>query len=179
MSEIATARFPMDALDGGPRAPRTPPILRAGIDRHQLLAVLTRLKRGDFVGPVSTRACPGIDGRIADAFNEVVELNERMADELERLEPVVGKEGRIAQRAALGDDQGSWAASRRVGQHPDRRPRPAHDRDGPRHRRGRQGRPVADDGSRDRRPAAAGRVPAHGADDQHDGATSSARSRPR
>ena len=40
---------------------------------------------------------PGVDrrrGKVADAFNEVVELNERMANELARLSRrVVGKEG--------------------------------------------------------------------------------------
>ena len=50
-------------------------------------------------------------GKIADAFNEVVERNERMASELERLSQAVGKQGRIQQRASLGDVRGSWAAS--------------------------------------------------------------------
>ena len=39
-----------------------------------------------------------MDGKIADVFNEVVELNRRMAEELERLSRVVGKEGKISQR---------------------------------------------------------------------------------
>jgi len=52
-----------------------------------------------------------VDGRIADAFNEVVELNQRMSLELSRLSQLVGKEGRISERASLGDVQGSWAAS--------------------------------------------------------------------
>ena len=38
-------------------------------------------------------------GKVADTFNEVIELNERMADELERISRVVGKEGKINQRA--------------------------------------------------------------------------------
>ena len=41
----------------------------------------------------------------------MVELNERMARELERLSRVVGKEGKISQRASLGDVSGSWEAS--------------------------------------------------------------------
>ncbi len=52
-----------------------------------------------------------MDGKIADAFNEVVELNQRMAEELERLSRVVGKEGKISQRAEMGDVTGSWRAS--------------------------------------------------------------------
>ena len=41
----------------------------------------------------------GVAGKVADAFNEVVELNERMAGELARLSRVVGKEGKLSQRA--------------------------------------------------------------------------------
>src|SRR5262249_34912063 len=50
----------------------------------------------------------GLAGKVADTFNEVVELNERMARELERLSRVVGKEGKINQRASLGDVSGFW-----------------------------------------------------------------------
>ena len=48
---------------------------------------------------------------MADTFNEVIELNERMANELERISRVVGKEGKINQRASLGDVSGSWDES--------------------------------------------------------------------
>ena len=48
-------------------------------------------------------------GKIADAFNDVVERNERMATELERLSRVVGKEGKISERASIGEVTGSWA----------------------------------------------------------------------
>jgi HAMP domain-containing protein/signal transduction histidine kinase/CheY-like chemotaxis protein len=51
----------------------------------------------------------GAAGKVADAFNDVVELNQRMAKELDRLSRVVGKEGKIAQRASLGNVTGSWA----------------------------------------------------------------------
>src|SRR5260370_36664184 len=79
-------------------------------DRRHLLSALTRLKKGDF----SVRLSPGLpntEGRIAKAFNDVVELNQQMSLELARLSQLVGKEGRIAERASLGDVQGSWAAS--------------------------------------------------------------------
>src|SRR5204862_7274625 len=53
----------------------------------------------------------GVAGKVADAFNEVVELNGRMAQELERLGRVVGKEGKLNQRASLGDVSGFWRDS--------------------------------------------------------------------
>src|SRR5215471_11886045 len=82
----------------------------AGLDPRTLLGALTSLRRGDF----SVRLAEGgggTDGKIAEVFNEVVEMNERLARELERVARAVGKEGRLHQRAALADARGSWNAS--------------------------------------------------------------------
>ncbi len=43
---------------------------------------------------------------MADTFNEVVALNQRMSRELGRLRESVGREGRIDQRASLGEVEG-------------------------------------------------------------------------
>src|SRR5207249_1973736 len=43
--------------------------------------------------------------------NDVMDVNQRMARELRRLATVVGKEGRIDQRASLAHFTGAWAAS--------------------------------------------------------------------
>ena len=138
------------------------------IDATALLTALTALKKGDFTVRLPLD-WTGVAGKVADTFNEVIELNERMADELERISRVVGKEGKINQRASLGSVSGSWEEAIDLGQYPDRRPGPSDERDGARHRRGRSGRPVADHGPGDRRSAAQGRIPAHGQDHQHDG----------
>ncbi|MEO5731735.1 MAG: HAMP domain-containing protein, partial [Byssovorax sp.] len=71
---------------------------------------LSALRKGEFSVrlPIDYQ---GIDGKIADAFNDVVELNDRLAKELERLSRVVGKEGKIAQRASIGEVRGTWAAT--------------------------------------------------------------------
>jgi HAMP domain-containing protein len=80
------------------------------LDRRQLLAALTAFQKGSFDVRLSEQ-WTGIDGKIADAFNAVVERNQRMSRELERLSRVVGKEGRINERATLGDVSGAWSAS--------------------------------------------------------------------
>ena len=75
-----------------------------------LLGALLALKKGDF----SVRLpedWTGIAGKLADTFNDVVELNERMANELDRLSQVVGVQGKISQRASLGEVTGAWADS--------------------------------------------------------------------
>jgi HAMP domain-containing protein len=53
----------------------------------------------------------GMAGKIADTLNDIIELNQRMALELERISTVVGKEGQITQRASLPGASGLWTAS--------------------------------------------------------------------
>ena len=45
---------------------------------------------------------------MADTFNDVIRRNQELAGELARIGEVVGVEGRINQRASLGEMQGSW-----------------------------------------------------------------------
>jgi HAMP domain-containing protein/signal transduction histidine kinase/CheY-like chemotaxis protein len=75
-----------------------------------LVTALTALKRGK-QGVRLPMEWTGLAGKVADAFNEVVELNERMADELARLRRVAGKEGKLAERISLGDVGGFWDES--------------------------------------------------------------------
>ena len=77
-------------------------------DTGQLLAALMAFKRGDFSARLPEDWI-GIPGKIADTFNTVIETNQRMAHELERIGRVVGKEGRITQRASIGEVTNSWA----------------------------------------------------------------------
>ncbi len=80
------------------------------LDKRLLLSALLAFKKGDFDVHLPAD-WDGLDGKIADAFNEVIELNQRMAREWERLSRVVGKEGRIAQRASVAAVSGAWAES--------------------------------------------------------------------
>src|SRR5947209_11121444 len=78
------------------------------LDTRELLRVLMTVKKGDFSARMPIDAT-GLNGKIYDALNDVIELNERLASELDRVGTVVGKEGKITQRASLGDAGGSWA----------------------------------------------------------------------
>src|SRR5206468_5406448 len=77
-------------------------------DTGQLLVALMAFKRGDFSARLP-EDWTGVPGKIADAFNAVIEANQRMTRELERIGRVVGKEGRIAQRASIGEGTNSWS----------------------------------------------------------------------
>src|SRR5205085_1977062 len=84
------------------------PAVTEVLDQKRLLAALRRVRNGDFKARLPLDGT-GIAGEIAQAFNDVVDLNERMAREFARITVVVGREGRVGQRAALGLVTGSWA----------------------------------------------------------------------
>lgn len=60
----------------------------------QLLRTLVAVKKGDFSVRMPIDGI-GLGGKIADALNDVIELNQRMAAELDRIGTVVGKEGKL------------------------------------------------------------------------------------
>src|ERR1700747_2046170 len=79
-----------------------------GVDSTTLLAALTALKKGDFSVRLP-QEWTGMAGKVADTFNDVVEMHDRMAHELKRVSQVVGREGKLAQQAALSGARGSWS----------------------------------------------------------------------
>jgi hypothetical protein len=77
-------------------------------EKGQLLRALIELKNGDFTAQLPS-TWTGLDGKIADTFNSIVELNRNTVQELDRLSRVVGKDGKLSQRAVPGAATGSWA----------------------------------------------------------------------
>ena len=77
-------------------------------DAGELLAALMAFKRGDFSARMPEH-WTGVPGKIADTFNAVIKTNEGMTRELERIGRVVGKEGRMAERASIGEVTSCWA----------------------------------------------------------------------
>ncbi len=67
-------------------------------DAKSLLSALTALKRGDFTVRLPGE-WTGLGGKVADAFNEVIDRNERMHRELGRSEPR-GRQRRDASASA-------------------------------------------------------------------------------
>jgi HAMP domain-containing protein/signal transduction histidine kinase len=112
---VATKRLPVppDSLLPDRNLPGgTPADLNghAELDKVELLQALLAFRRGDF----NVRLAPnltGLDGKIADALNDVLEINQKLARELERINRVVGNEGRLSQRASVGEVDGSWKES--------------------------------------------------------------------
>ncbi len=72
-----------------------------------ILASLQTMRDGDF----SVRlpgSWTGLEGKIADTFNEIVAANQQMAQELKRVGQVVGKQGRTRERTRFHESRGSW-----------------------------------------------------------------------
>jgi CheY-like chemotaxis protein/signal transduction histidine kinase/HAMP domain-containing protein len=80
------------------------------LDLRQLLQILTAVKKGDFSVRMPIDHT-GLAGKVADTLNAIIESNEQMALELERVSTVVGKEGKLHERAAMGPLEGSWKTS--------------------------------------------------------------------
>ena len=107
------------------------------------LAALTDLKKGNASAQLP-QDWTGVFGKVADAFNDVVAENLRMSHELARLSRVVGKEGKLKERAFVPNASGFWRDSAESHQLADRRPGAPDVRSGARDRCGGPGRPVQD-----------------------------------
>src|ERR671912_567678 len=80
----------------------------APLDPKQLLKALRAFRKGDFSARLPLDLT-GLDGEIAEAFNDIAELNQNLSRELDRMARVVGKEGQIAERGKLPTATGCWA----------------------------------------------------------------------
>jgi signal transduction histidine kinase/HAMP domain-containing protein/DNA-binding response OmpR family regulator len=77
---------------------------------EEILDALVAARDGDFSRRLSRRR-RGLLGEIASAYNELVTMNGRMEKELGRMRRVIGREGRMDQRASLGSAGGGWNSS--------------------------------------------------------------------
>jgi HAMP domain-containing protein/CheY-like chemotaxis protein/signal transduction histidine kinase len=103
-NELATASVnPKDARTNGGSARA-----KAGQEYlHSLLQALQAVRAGNFSARLPTDQI-GLPGKIADAFNDIVSANERMAHELERVGQIVGRQGKTRKRVQLGVTAGAW-----------------------------------------------------------------------
>ncbi len=76
-------------------------------DLGVILASLQTMRAGDF----SVRlpgSWTGLAGKIADAFNDIVAVNQQISHELRRVGQVVGKEGKTRERTKFHESRGAW-----------------------------------------------------------------------
>jgi len=81
------------------------------LERSELLGALRSFRRGDFAAARLPLDLGGLDGEIAEAFNDAVEINAALVGEFARVSNQVGREGRISQRVVVPGVTGAWLSS--------------------------------------------------------------------
>ena len=83
------------------------PNVTSPVELQELLQALRAMRSGDFSVRMGVEH-EGLLGKIADTFNDIVASNERMAQQLERVGQVVGREGKTRHRVKFGLASGAW-----------------------------------------------------------------------
>jgi CheY-like chemotaxis protein/signal transduction histidine kinase/HAMP domain-containing protein len=79
----------------------------AAFDLHLLLYGLQAISAGEFSVRLPGH-WTGLEGKLADTFNDIVAANQQMAQELRRVGQVVGKEGKTRERTRFDQSKGAW-----------------------------------------------------------------------
>ena len=82
----------------------------AAADLEPLLEALRASARGEHIPLLDTRK-RGIVGRLNKAFNQKTEARERITNEIVRVATVIGREGRLTDRANVKGSAGVWRES--------------------------------------------------------------------
>jgi len=77
------------------------------LDLTVILASLQTMRDGDFTVRLPG-TWVGLAGKVADTFNEIVAANQHMAQELQRVGQVVGKQGKTRERTRFHESRGAW-----------------------------------------------------------------------
>jgi HAMP domain-containing protein/signal transduction histidine kinase/CheY-like chemotaxis protein len=77
------------------------------LDTKHLFQVLTQVKNGNFSVRMPIDQI-GINGKVCDTLNEIIELNEKMMMEFTKAGKIIGKQGKLTERIPLPNGKGSW-----------------------------------------------------------------------
>ena len=78
------------------------------LDTRLLLRVLVAFKRGDFFIRMPND-WTGVEVKIADTLNEIIDMTERTSEDFSRVSQAVGKAGKTDVRLSVSNLHGSWA----------------------------------------------------------------------
>src|ERR1700759_701796 len=79
------------------------------LDLRELLRVLSLVKNGRLNTRMPVRQA-GINGRICEVLNDIIDMNERLVAEISEAEKIIGKKGNLSKRIELPDARGDWAS---------------------------------------------------------------------
>jgi HAMP domain-containing protein/signal transduction histidine kinase/DNA-binding response OmpR family regulator len=75
----------------------------------EFLKILVKVKNGNFTQRFPTDQ-NGVKRSICDTLNEIIDLNERMVFEFQKVGKSIGKQGKLTNRVALDGARGSWSS---------------------------------------------------------------------
>jgi HAMP domain-containing protein/signal transduction histidine kinase/CheY-like chemotaxis protein len=93
------------------RTPKAAPAERDEVvlSDAEFLKILLKVKNGNFSQRFPTDQ-NGIKRSICDALNEIIDLNERMVFEFQKVGKSIGKQGKLTNRVQLDGARGSWSS---------------------------------------------------------------------
>ncbi|MBX3034195.1 MAG: HAMP domain-containing protein [Bdellovibrionaceae bacterium] len=105
---VPSKKMPKEMWDGS----ESPDLSTRSVKEQlkQLLFTVKAMRGGDF----SVRMPIGQDGIVAEigeVLNDIIDLNENMADEFLRVRNIVGQEGKMTERVSIGPVKGAWGTS--------------------------------------------------------------------
>jgi CheY-like chemotaxis protein/signal transduction histidine kinase/HAMP domain-containing protein len=104
---VAAAEADPLGKNGGKNSGGQMPPELAAANMSVILSSLQTMRDGDFSVRLPGN-WTGLEGKIADTFNEIVSANQQMAKELKRVGQVVGKEGRTRERMRFHLPKAAW-----------------------------------------------------------------------
>jgi HAMP domain-containing protein/signal transduction histidine kinase/CheY-like chemotaxis protein len=78
------------------------------LDLKELLNVLSSVKSGRLNIRMTVKQS-GIEGRICEVLNDIIDMNQRFVAELSSAEKTIGKKGNLSKRIELPEAKGEWA----------------------------------------------------------------------
>ncbi|HEV7231021.1 MAG TPA: HAMP domain-containing protein [Bacteroidia bacterium] len=81
----------------------------SALPEAELFNILLKVRNGNFSVRLPADQT-GITGKICDTLNEIIELNERMVFEFEKVGNSIGKQGKLTKRVELDGARGSWGS---------------------------------------------------------------------
>jgi hypothetical protein len=80
------------------------------VDSQTLLHALMQYRRGDFTARVPADRT-GITGQVYGTLNDIIEQNQKLTAEIQRISSAVGKVGNVRHQASVTGATGAWAQS--------------------------------------------------------------------
>jgi HAMP domain-containing protein/CheY-like chemotaxis protein/signal transduction histidine kinase len=107
-ASVRARRVPLDPIPGEDGGPEGEEGERRNMRR--LLLALRSLRSGDFGVRIPEVYGDPLMEEIADTFNDIAQLNQRISEEIGRVSNTVGRQGQMTDRASIGPVGGGWSA---------------------------------------------------------------------